>query len=174
MSKGNSNTWEHTLEKQCVNGWTKGAKAYVCSPLSADNREQLHANIRTARAYMFLANRDLGYAARAPHAYLPLLLNDSVPVERALAIDFGLRLLEQSEILLVCGSRISCGMEGEIRHAAKLKMKILAFDKTVHLGARRIVADCGGDKYLVRLDDRYPQFVREYPDGITPDSGEVA
>ena len=174
MSKVDTGAWEQALEKQCMGGWTKGAKAYVCSPLSADNREQLHANIRTARAYMFLANRDLGYAARAPHAYLPLLLNDSVPVERALAIDFGLRLLEQSEILLVCGSRISCGMEGEIRHAAKLKMKILAFDKTVYLGARRIVANCGGDEYLVCLDDRYPQFVREYPDGITPDSGEVA
>ena len=174
MSNDHAERWEHTLEMWCMEGSPVGAKAYICSPLSAVNREQLRANIRTARAYMFLAGRDLGYAARAPHAYLPLLLNDSVPVERALAIDFGLRLLEQSDILLVCGDRISCGMEGEIRHAASLNMTILTFDKTVFRNTRAIVASCGGDEYRVRFDDRYPQFVRKYPEGITPDSGEVA
>lgn len=174
MSNGFIDKWEQVLEKQCIGGGSGGEKAYVCSPLSADSREQLGVNIRTARVYMLLANKDLGYAARAPHAYLPLLLNDSIPAERALAIDFGLRLLEQSDILLVCGSRISCGMEGEIRHAASLKMAILTFDETVHRNVRKIVAGCGGDEYLARLEKRYPQFAQKYPEGVSPDSGEVA
>lgn len=45
--------------------------------------------------------------ARAPHAFLPMLLCDGVPSERAIALKFGIELLERSDVLLVCGNRIS-------------------------------------------------------------------
>ena len=43
-------------------------------------------NMHSARAYMYYAMEKMGYAARAPHAYLPMLLCDRVPSERAIAL----------------------------------------------------------------------------------------
>ena len=78
--------------------------------------------MRTARAYMFYALKKMGMCARAPHAFLPMLLCDKVPSERAIALKFGIELLERSDVLLVCGNRISNGMKSEIANAAMLRM----------------------------------------------------
>ncbi len=48
------------------------------------------------KEYMHYAAKEMGLAARAPHAYLPMLLCDRIPNERALALQFGLRLLEEA------------------------------------------------------------------------------
>lgn len=52
--------------------------------------------------------------ASAPHAYIPMILCDNIPSDRALALQFGLELLKDSDILLICGNRISSGMRGEL------------------------------------------------------------
>lgn len=71
---------------------------------------------------MLYANEHMGHLARAPHAYLPMLVCDKLPAERSMALRFGLELLVQSDLLLVCGNVLSKGMRGEITHAAKLGM----------------------------------------------------
>lgn len=68
----------------------------------------------------------MGMNASAPHAYLPMILCDNIPSDRALALQFGLELLKGSDILLICGNRISSGMRGEIAHAICLKMPMIA------------------------------------------------
>lgn len=59
---------------------------YVCSPLSAPTRAETLANAAKAAAYMVRAENEFGGRSVAPHAYLPYLLDDSVPEQRALAI----------------------------------------------------------------------------------------
>ena len=61
----------------------------------------------------------------APHAYLPYLLDDMVPEERALALKFGLKLLGLCSQVVVYGSRISNGMKNEIAAAEQLGIPIL-------------------------------------------------
>lgn len=55
--------------------------------------------------------------AVAPHGFLPLYLDDSIPEEREIALEFGLSLLKLSKAIVICGNHISSGMEGEIKKA---------------------------------------------------------
>ena len=51
------------------------------------------SNAAKAKNYMGLAEQEFGDRAVAPHAFLPYLLDDGVPEERALAVAFGKKLL---------------------------------------------------------------------------------
>lgn len=97
---------------------------YVCSPLSAPTRAEMLANAAKATTYMVHAEKEFGDRAVAPHAYLPYLLDDSVPEQRALALEFGMKLLAMCSRLVVFGSRISSGMEDEIKAAQELGIPI--------------------------------------------------
>lgn len=151
-----TNGWENHLNEQMLTYNRCKKKAYVCSPLGASTKEQVLQNMQDAKAYMYYASEKLGCVARAPHAYLPALLCDKVPAERALALEFGLKLLEQCEILLVCGDTISDGMLSEIIKAAKLNMDILVFDDDIYIQTKKIVTANGGNKSIVSIDRNHP------------------
>ncbi len=99
--------------------------AYVCSPLSAPTVEGLESNRSAAEAYMGQVGEELSCRAIAPHAYLPLLLDDHDPRQRALGLRFGMELLELCDVLVICSNIVSIGMAGEIRRAAELNIPIL-------------------------------------------------
>lgn len=101
------------------------ALTYVCSPLSAPTRAEMLANAAKASTYMMKAEDEFGDRAVAPHAYLPYLLDDTVPEERALALEFGEKLLAMCSRLVVFGDRISSGMKSEIRKAEELGLPVL-------------------------------------------------
>lgn len=98
---------------------------YVCSPLSAPSRAEMLANAAKACTYMAWAEKEFGDRAVAPHAYLPYLLDDRVPEERQLALDFGLKLLAMCSRIVVYGERISAGMKGEISQAISLGIPVI-------------------------------------------------
>ena len=146
--------WEATLDKQFLK-WNRCLKkAYICSPLCAQTDMEMMQNMRAARAYMFYAMKKMNVSARAPHAYLPALLCEQIPAERALALEFGMKLLENCEVLFVCGDRISNGMKGEIGKASSLNMAIIVFDESLYPAVRKLVTQHGGDKAKVTLDEK--------------------
>lgn len=145
--------WQQELMYQLASADRCRKRAYVCSPFRADTREQREKNLRTARAYMFYANKKMNMNAAAPHAYLPLLLCDEIPAERAIALRFGLEILEQSDVMLVCGNKHSNGMRGEIAKAALLRMPITVFDEGLYLEVQKLVTQNNGNKKSVKLDD---------------------
>lgn len=124
---------------------------YVCSPLNSDRRETILTNMKAAEAYMYYAQTLLNVRARAPHSVLPQLLCDLVPAERALALEFGTKLLEQSDRIMICGNRISQGMRDEIAHCAKLHMDICLFCKELYDEVASIVSKVGGKKEKIQL-----------------------
>ena len=156
-------SWERKLDRRFQKNDRYKKRAYICSPLSAATAEEQLNNMRRAREYMLYADDALGYLARAPHAYLPMLLCDALASERALALQFGLSLLELSELLLVCGERISTGMKGEIAHAAKLGIPITVFDENIYLDVKKLVTQAGASKKLVTLDERHPVLASDAP-----------
>lgn len=97
---------------------------YICSPLSAPSHAAMLANAAKAGAYMLRAEAEFGQKAVAPHAYLPYLLDDKVPEQRALALEFGRKLLAMCSMMVVYGAHISSGMEGEIRLAKELGIPV--------------------------------------------------
>ena len=95
----------------------KGKRAYICSPLSAKTKEERLYNMGLAKAYLDTIRQVFQCRTYASHAYLPLMLDDTIPEERKLALSIGKQLLDFCDVLIICGEKISSGMEGEIRHA---------------------------------------------------------
>lgn len=69
--------WQQELMYQLASADCHRKRAYVCSPFRADTREQREKNLRTARAYMFYANKKMNMNAAAPHAYTTETIADT-------------------------------------------------------------------------------------------------
>lgn len=149
--------WEKELQRKLLFQPASNDKwAYICSPLRADRKEQTRMHMRAASAYMYYSEAVLGIPAKAPHAFMPYLLNDGIPSERALALDFGLRLLGQSRMLLICGDRISSGMQDEIAYALRLNIQIVAFNAELIPAVNMIAKTETGGADPVRWNLRHP------------------
>ncbi|SDL78203.1 hypothetical protein SAMN04487833_13143 [Sarcina sp. DSM 11001] len=85
---------------------------YICSPFSGD----VETNVANARRYSRYAV-DKGYIPIAPHLLFPQFLDDDNPDERELSLFFGNALMSKCAEVWVFGSRISSGMEAEIKRA---------------------------------------------------------
>lgn len=85
---------------------------YICSPYAGD----IETNTAAARRYCRFAV-EAGYIPIAPHLLFPQFLNDSDPKEREMGLFFGNALLSKCAEMFVFGSRISEGMEAEIKRA---------------------------------------------------------
>ena len=64
----------------------------------------------------------------------------------------GLEILEQSDVMLVCGNKLSNGMRGEIAKAALLRMPITVFEEGLYLEVQKLVTQNNGNKKSVKLD----------------------
>ena len=85
---------------------------YICSPYAGE----VSKNVENARRYSrFAVNQ--GYIPLAPHLLFPQFLNDRIPRERQLGLFFGTALMSKCSEVWVFGSRISSGMEEEIKRA---------------------------------------------------------
>ncbi len=119
---------------------------YVCSPLSAPSRPEMLANAAKASTYMSWAEKEFGEKAVAPHAYLPYILDDRIPEQRALALDFGQKLMAMCSLVVVYGRRISEGMQGEIAAAERQGIPVVyraGILETCALGGERIAVQAG-------------------------------
>lgn len=85
---------------------------YICSPFAGD----VESNIQAARRYSRFAVEQ-GYIPITPHLLFPQFLNDTDPEERQLGLFFGNALMSKCSEVWVFGSRISAGMEAEIKRA---------------------------------------------------------
>lgn len=144
--------WELRCEAQFQSHNQDEIKAYICSPLRSNTSEGVMRNMLAAKAYMLYALEAMRIYAYAPHAFLPMFLNDERPNERQLALQFGLYALALSSFVYVCGSRITEGMKGEIVYAARLKKRIYTFNSAVYQETRKILIEEGEDTDLVSLD----------------------
>ena len=104
----------------------KNDLVYICSRLSAPTKEGIRQNMERAAHYACLVSGTFGCRAIAPHSFLPEYLDDNIPEEREAGLAFGLSVLRLSKAIIVCGSRISSGMRGEIRLAGKLDIPAYA------------------------------------------------
>ena len=111
-----------------MNCFKKKDLVYVCSPLGAETPEQVRANMQRARMYMDDVSKRYNCRAIAPHAILPEYLDDHVPEERALGLEFGLDLLKICKKMVVCGTVISNGMKKEIELARQLGIEVIYQD----------------------------------------------
>ena len=106
----------------------EGKRAYMCSTLSDRQKKQRIHNIEMARFYLKRMEELYHCRTFASHAYLPLMLDDTISEERELALSIGKQFLDLCDVLIICGRRISSGMEGEIRHAFASGKEVYWYD----------------------------------------------
>ena len=102
-------------------------KVYVCSPLRDDSELLQRINMRLAVEYEKQAAKQFSCRAVAPHGYLPYIIDDTIPEERELALEFGKRILDTCDALVIFGDRISEGMLSEIIYAANRNIPIYKY-----------------------------------------------
>ena len=85
---------------------------YICSPYSGD----VAGNVKAAQVYSRYAV-DKGCIPIAPHLLFPQFLQEDKPKERLLGLLFGNALMSKCAEVWVFGSRITHGMEAEIKRA---------------------------------------------------------
>ena len=90
----------------------EGKIVYIASPYAGD----VEGNVEFAKAACRLAMEE-GSTPVAAHLLYPQMLDDTVPEQRELGIRMGLKLLEACSELWLCGSRISNGMQEELKAA---------------------------------------------------------
>ena len=142
-------------------------KAYICSPCRADSTAGVYANMLAARFYMHYAFTNMRLYPYAPHATLPVILNDRVLCERNLALDFGKELLNAVDEMLVCGQNLSDGMRGEIIRAVELNIPVSVFSFYLYERIREIT-----DSPQIRYDDKHLPLL--FVAGDLSDSKEVS
>lgn len=127
-------------------------RAYVCSPLGAkgDNAKALiEINRQAAIKYCQITEKVFGVTAKAPHTYIPLVLDDTKPDERELALEFGIKLLKLCDCIIVCGDRISNGMKNEIITAYEYGLPIFCFSESV----KREISKMGYSSFFLADDE---------------------
>ena len=95
---------------------------YICSPYAGD----VEKNVEAAQKYSRFAV-DKGYIPIAPHLLFPQFLNDRNPKERQLGLFFGNAIMSKCSEVWVFGSRISAGMEDEIKRAGWTNYRLRYF-----------------------------------------------
>lgn len=163
-------SWENELERIILDRQKDHncKKAYICSPCRADTLKEYYQNIQAAKFYMYYAVKILGYNAGASHAYLPFLLNDRLPYERSLALNFGHYLLQLSNVILICGSCITSGMKGEIQAAATLRIPMAVYNEELFIAVRKLVTRTGASKSLVHLEREWTLLANSPADLHSP------
>ena len=120
---------------------TRGMRVYLASPLSAKTQEGIKANMELAVKKLLICQAVFKQNKFvAPHTWLPKFLDDNNPEERAFALECGQRILGFCDAILLCGPRISSGMEAELRAAIKAGKEAYAEDQ-LYDAAASIEAD---------------------------------
>lgn len=97
----------------------EGKIVYIASPYAGD----VEGNVEFAKAACRLA-MEQGSTPVAAHLLYPQMLDDTVPKQRELGIRMGLNLLGACSELWLCGSRISGGMQEELKEAWRHRIPV--------------------------------------------------
>ena len=147
------------FEEKCTSNKIRHSeRVYICSPLRSNTDNGMLNNMSAASGYAGYALNKLHYQATAIHSYLPFVLDDRIPEQREQALKIGLQLLNASEILMVCGDRITDGMRGEIEYAARENKQIIVFNEKVFPAVLDIVAKSGADRFKISLERNHPEM----------------
>lgn len=104
---------------------------YIACPLAASTEEQVDANIAFAKLAALKAMNQ-GLAPFVPHLMYPAILDDNDPDERAAGIRMDEEILSRCDLLWVCGTCLSRGVQEEMAFAEAhgIPIERIVFDPT--------------------------------------------
>lgn len=116
--------------KKEIYSMKRGTRIYLASPLGAETNEEIKANMEDAGKKLLVCKAVYKKCKFvAPHTWFPRFLDDNNLEERAFALECGQRILGFCDAILLCGPRISSGMEAELRAAVRAGKECFAEDQ---------------------------------------------
>ena len=97
---------------------------YVASKLNAPTKRNIKHNMEKARTYEKVLNQITGTRNKAIHGYVPAFLDEAIEEERQLGLQMGLQLLSKSDAIILCGTKLTNGMNAELKLAVKQDKKV--------------------------------------------------
>ena len=97
---------------------------YVASPLNAPTKMGIRKNMKKARIYESCLNLITNSRNRAIQGYVPALLDDHIKEEREMGLDMGLKMLEKSDAIILCGKKLTNGMYAELKLAVEQNKRV--------------------------------------------------
>ena len=91
--------------------------AYITAPWSENEFENTESAARYCREVY-----DAGFSPVCPLLFLPLFLNDKIPLEHKDGIDMARDYLRRAHVLVVCGDAVDEDMKNDIAIAERLRI----------------------------------------------------
>lgn len=98
-------------------------KIYVCSPYRGEVEKNVKFAKKICRKIVMEGNLPI-----APHLYFTQFMDDNIEVERNKAIDINLKILNNCDLLLICGNHVSSGMGQEIKYAKENGIEVKYYE----------------------------------------------
>lgn len=97
--------------------------AYITAPWGNNEIENTEDAARYCRKVY-----DAGFSPVCPLLFLPLFLNDAIPLEHKAGLDMARDYLRRSHVLVVCGHSIDETMKNDIATAERLRITATTLD----------------------------------------------
>lgn len=91
--------------------------AYITAPWSENEFENTESAAKYCRAVY-----DAGFSPVCPLLFLPLFLNDNIPLEHKDSIDMARDYLRRAHVLVVCGDTVDEDVKNDIAIAERMRI----------------------------------------------------
>ena len=136
-------------------------RVYLCSPLSFKTCEKLFQTVCVASEYTNYIKDQMGYFAISVHTYLPAFVNDKILTKQEQMRELRMQILEQCDIVMVCGERVSLEMKQDVLYALKQNKKIVVFTPEVFKIVMKLVRISGVTVFDLRYDEKQPSLSKQ-------------
>lgn len=136
-------------------------RVYLCAPLSFKTREKLFQKVCAASEYTKYIKDKMGYFAISVHTYLPAFINDKLLTQREQMRALRMQILEQCDIVMVCGERVSLEMKQDVLYALKQNKRIVVFTPEVFKIVMKLVRISGVTVFDLRYDENQPRLSKQ-------------
>lgn len=135
-------------------------QVYVCAPFSVKTREKTLKTLYEGGEYVEYVKKKMQYFAIAVHTYLPAFINDKILFNRDEMKKLRRQILEQCDIVMVCGAKISREMKQDILYAIERRKKIVVFRRELFQIVMKLMETSAVHEFDLRYDENHPTLAK--------------
>ena len=157
MEKKNKNTGGFDIKPQ---QFAHKEQVYVCAPLNVKTREKTLKSLYEGSEYVEYVKKEMQYFAIAIHTYLPAFINDKMLANRDEMKKLRTQIIEQCDIVMVCGEKVSREMKQDILYAIERRKKIVVFTREVFQIVMKLMEISEVHEFDLRYDENHPALAK--------------
>lgn len=157
MEKNNNKVGVYDIKPQ---QFAHKEQVYVCAPFSVKTREKTLKTLYVGCEYVDYVKKKMQYFAIAIHTYLPAFINDKIIFNRDEMKKLRTQIIEQCDIVMVCGEKLSREMKQDILYAIERRKKIVVFTRELFQIVMKLMEVSGVHEFDLRYDENHPTLAK--------------